>query len=215
MPVQRGHGHGAVSVPGSRSACLVLAALCLLWAVPAAAQNPPRHGADVAPPPSGGRPVPSVELERLRQRALGGDVNAMLPLARLLLSGPPLLRDIAEGYRWMMRAAYVEEWGCDDVRICSGDARQAATRMFIEGVVLEGRYEIHPDPVQAYMWAAIVLKPWRRRERLLYPLNDIKRDLERTMSRAQVEEAERLVQAWRPMSPQEALQNPFPLPVRR
>ncbi|HEX2892003.1 hypothetical protein [Vineibacter terrae] len=157
----------------------------------------------------------------LKRVAATGDRWAMDRLASLLLEGPQALRDVAEGYRWAMRAACVsvEASGFDPSG--QGLPWERLAVLFENGMTQDGAVVIAPDLVQAHMWALIAYAPLEAGEgahvqpRRLQLVHAMLTRIETRMTPAQIDEGRRRAAAWQPMTAAEALQEPFDLPRRQ
>lgn len=148
--------------------------------------------------------VPENHSEALRWMVASGrrgNIDAMGQLGSLYFHIPDsALRDPVEGYRWLMRAALL-----DDPR-----SQEALSTVLAEGAMTDGRAVIAPDPVQADMW-------FRLGARSPYHDNpSIRLRVESSMTSAQLNEAKKLAADWHPRALGEVLAmtiDPPPVPA--
>jgi len=121
----------------------------------------------------------------------------MLDLGSMYFNFPNApMRDPAEGYRWLMRAALIDN---------------PAAQEMLSGVIAQGAMEgahtvLPPDPIAADMWLHLAARS---------PFHDNasqRLQIESNMTAAQLAEAKDRAAAWRPSSLNEVLAMTIPLP---
>jgi hypothetical protein len=133
----------------------------------------------------------------MAQSARLGNVKAMLALGSMYLNfDDAALRNPAEGYRWLMRAALV------------GDpaAQETLSGVLAEGAMVGARTVIAPDPIAADTWLRLAARsPFHDNESL-------RRRIDVNRSSAQLEEAKNRAANWQPVPIKEALAMTIALP---
>ncbi|MEP7031855.1 MAG: tetratricopeptide repeat protein [Pseudolabrys sp.] len=132
----------------------------------------------------------------LAASARHGNVDAMLNLGYMSIGASSNERNVAEGYCWLMRAALL-----DNVQ-----AHEKLSTIFASGEKDSRGTVIAVDLVQADYW-------FRLAARSLYHDNSqIRAMIEPKMTTAQIDDAKRLVEAWRPRKVDELKSIAIPLP---
>jgi TPR repeat protein len=140
-------------------------------------------------------PDPRAGAALLQRSAESGNAFAMERLGTLRFSGPAALRDAAEAYRWLMRGAMAG----------FGPAQQRLIDVLMQGITVDGRALLAPDPVQAEVWTVILERieghaPGREA-------------LERSLTPAQIAEARRRAADWHAVTPEAAARVAVTLPA--
>lgn len=138
--------------------------------------------------------VPANRPEALKWLAVSarhGNVDAMLSLGYMAMNvpigTPSSQADLAEGYCWLMRAALLDQ----------PQAHEKLSMMFAGGEKDTRGTVIAVDLVQADFWFRLAARS---------PYHDnsqIRASIEPKMTTAQMDEAKKLVEAWRPRTAQE------------
>jgi len=130
-------------------------------------------------------------MKWLAASARHGNVDAMLNLGYMSMSTPigtpSSQADLAEGYCWLMRAALLDQ----------PQAHEKLSMMFTDGEKDSRGTVIAADLVQADFWFRLAARS---------PYHDnsqIRASIEPKMTTAQLDEAKKLVEAWRPHTAQE------------
>ena len=126
-----------------------------------------------------------------------GNAAAMLNLGSMYFNYPvAAMRDPGEGYRWLLRAALVD----------NPAAQEMLSGVLAEGAMVGARTVIPPDPIAADMWLRLAARS---------PFHDNasqRRQIESNMTTAQLTEAKERADAWGPNSLDEVLAITIPLP---
>jgi len=126
-----------------------------------------------------------------------GNAAAMLDLGSMYFNFPDAaMRDPAEGYRWLMRAALVD----------NPAAQEMLSAVLAQGAMVGVRTVIPPDPIAADMWLRLAARS---------PFHDNARQrlqIESNMTTLQLAEAKDRAAVWRPSSLDEVLAITIPLP---
>lgn len=124
--------------------------------------------------------------------------SAMLNLGSMYFNFPnAVMRDPAEGYRWLMRAALVD----------NPAAQEMLSGVLAQGAMVGARTVIPPDPIAADMWLRLAARS---------PFHDNasqRLQIESNMTSAQLAEATNRAAAWRPSSLDEVLAMTIALPA--
>jgi TPR repeat protein len=139
-------------------------------------------------------------MKWLAVSARHGNVDAMLSLGYMSMNvpigTPSSQADLAEGYCWLMRAALLDQ----------PQAHEKLSMMFAGGEKDTRGTVIPIDLVQADFWFRLAARS---------PYHDnsqIRVSIEPKMTTAQMEEAKKLVDAWRPRTAQELKSTTITLP---
>jgi TPR repeat protein len=126
-----------------------------------------------------------------------GNAAAILDLGSMYFNYPDApMRDPGEGYRWLMRAALAD----------NPAAQELLSGVLAQGAMVGARTVIPPDPIAADMWLRLAARS---------PFHDNasqRRQIESTMTTAQLAEAKDRADAWRPRSLDEVLAMTISLP---
>ncbi len=133
-----------------------------------------------------------------------GWVGRMLtnPPVTLFAAGPPGTpgivpdRDVAEGYRWLMRGALMGDNG----------ARTELGQLLMNGLSVDGQRVIAPDLVSADVWFRLTMNsPY-------FDNNALRASIEQRLTSAEIGEAKKRVAAFVPLSFEEAMKRTIELP---
>ena len=141
---------------------------------------------------------PAEGFRAMAQSARLGNAAAMLDLGSMYFNFPdPAMLDPAEGYRWLTRAALVDDPA----------AQEMLSGVLARGTMVGARTVIAPDPVAADLWLRLAARS---------PFHDnasLRLQIEATMTSAQLAEAKKRAEAWRPKPMQEVLAMSVALPA--
>jgi hypothetical protein len=134
----------------------------------------------------------------MAQSARLGNAAAMLDLGSMYFNFPDAaMQDPVEGYRWLMRAALVDDPA----------AQEMLSGVLARGAMVGARTVIAPDPIAADMWLRLAARS---------PFHDnasLRLRIESNMTTAQLAEAKKRADAWRPKPMREVLAMTIALPA--
>jgi TPR repeat protein len=140
---------------------------------------------------------PTEGFHWMAESARLGNAAAMLDLGSMYFNFPDaVMRDPSEGYRWLMRAALVD----------NPAAQEMLSGVLAQGAMVAARIVIPPDLIAADMWLRLAARSQ------FHDNASQRRQIESTMSTAQLAAAKDRADAWRPNSLDEVLAMTVPLP---